>query len=130
MVFVTLGTQDAAFPRCLEAVESLINRRVITEKVIAQKGHTRYDSQVMVCYDFISAKQYQEYMEEARVVIAHAGTGALFNAIKLRKKVIAVARLSRYNEMINDHQLEILQKLSGGGIFWMEHGIWNKHGIN
>ena len=54
-------------------------------------------------------------MAEADVVISHAGTGALFSSIKKGKKVIAVARLAKYGEMVNDHQTEIVQKLAGEG---------------
>ncbi|MGN0234620.1 MAG: glycosyltransferase [Bacteroidaceae bacterium] len=54
-------------------------------------------------------------MSSADIVITHAGSGALFSAIKQRKKTIAVARLHRYKEMTNDHQTELVHKLSEGG---------------
>ena len=36
-------------------------------------------------------------------------------AIKKGKKIIAVARLSKYNEHVNDHQLQIINEFSKKG---------------
>lgn len=115
MIFITLGTQPCDFSRCMSMVEQLVITKNINERVIAQIGYTNFKSSVVECYDFISEDKYQEFISEARVVISHAGTGALFSSIKKGKKVIAVARLKEYGEMINNHQLEIVKKLSGEG---------------
>lgn len=115
MIYVTLGTQACDFSRCLRMIEELVNTCNITERIIAQTGYTKYTSKYMECFDFVPEDKYQEYIESADVVISHAGTGALFSTIKKGKKVIAVARLSSYGEMINDHQTEIVRKLSEEG---------------
>lgn len=96
-------------------VEELVQVRGINEKIVAQIGYTDYKPMGMECYDFVSEEKYQELISEARIVISHAGTGALFSSIKKGKKVIAVARLSEYGEMVNNHQLEITKKLSEDG---------------
>ena len=59
--------------------------------------------------------EFKEYIAKADVVISHAGSGALFSAIQKGKKCIAVARLAKYNEMLNDHQTELVRKLSEEG---------------
>ena len=46
-------------------------------------------------------------MKKCDKVITHGGTGAIVSAIKENKKVIAVARLSKYGEHVDDHQLQI-----------------------
>lgn len=114
MIFVTLGTQAKNFSRCLEMVDDLVNQFGLKD-VVAQIGHTKYKSSNIACYDFISVEEYEKYMKEADVVISHAGTGAVFSAIKKGKKVIAVARLKQYGEMVNNHQTEIIKKLSSEG---------------
>lgn len=116
MIFVTLGTQSCDFSRCTKMVEDLIKNCSIKEPVIAQIGYTSYKPQGVKCFDFVPELQYQQYIKEARVIISHAGTGALFSSICKGKKVIAVARLNRYGEMVNDHQTEIVQKLSAEGL--------------
>jgi len=115
MIYVTLGTQACDFSRFLRMIEELVNKCNITERIIAQTGYTKYTSKYIECFDFVPEDKYQEYIESADVVITHAGTGALFSAINKGKKVIAVARLSSYGEMINDHQIEIVRKLSEEG---------------
>jgi len=115
MLFITLGTQACDFSRCLKMVEELVERYNIEEPIIAQVGYTKYKPKNVACFEFVSESEYQRYMEEARIIITHAGTGAIFSAIKHRKKTIAVARLAKYGEMINDHQTEIVSKLANDG---------------
>ena len=52
---------------------------------------------------------------KATVIVTHAGSGALFSSIKSGKKVIAVARLCKYGEMVDDHQTELTRKLAEEG---------------
>ena len=115
MIFVTLGTQGCDFSRCMRMVEKLIKETDIKEPVIAQTGYTQYKPDSVQCFDFVNEQEYQKYINEASVVISHAGTGALFSSINKGKRVIAVARLSKYGEMIDDHQTEIVKKLSKEG---------------
>ena len=115
MIFVTLGTQAKDFSRLLKMVEGLIEAYGIDDEIVAQIGFTKFHTDRFTCYDFVPEEEYQEYMSQARVVISHAGTGALFSSIKKGKKVIAVARLAKYGEMVNDHQTEIVRKLAGEG---------------
>ncbi len=115
MIYVTLGTQGCDFSRCMKMVEDLIITANIKDKVVAQIGYTSYRPACVECFDFVPEDKYQKLMADADVVISHAGTGALFSSIKKGKKVIAVARLAKYGEMVNDHQTEIVRKLSGEG---------------
>ena len=41
---------------------------------------------------------------------SQSGTGVIINAVKRGKKVIAVPRLARYGEHVDDHQTELLQQ--------------------
>lgn len=115
MIYVTLGTQASDFSRCMKMVEELVEEANIKEKIVAQTGYTTYHPTCVECFDFVSEDKYQELMENADIVISHAGSGALFSSIKKGKKVIAVARLAKYGEMVNNHQTEIVRKLSGEG---------------
>ena len=49
------------------------------------------------------------------MIITHAGSGAIFDSIKAGKKIIAMARLHDFNEMADNHQTELIKKLSEGG---------------
>ena len=47
---------------------------------------------------------------KADIVITHGGTGAIIGAVKKGKKVIAVPRLSKYGEHVDNHQLQIIEQ--------------------
>lgn len=49
--------------------------------------------------------------KKADLIISHGGIGALVAALKLGKKVIAVPRLVKYQEHIDDHQIQVCDKL-------------------
>ena len=82
MVFITLGTQGNQFPRCLQMVEELIDSLHPDQVFIAQLGNTKYKSDKIKCLDFVPETEFKELIGKADVVITHAGSGALFSAIK------------------------------------------------
>ena len=116
MIFITLGTQSCDFSRCMKMAEEWAIKYNIKEPIIAQTGYTSYKPAGFKCFDFVSENDYQQYIEEAGVVISHAGTGALFSSIKKGKKIIAVARLQKHGEMVDNHQTEIVRKLTEEGL--------------
>lgn len=115
MIFVTVGTQPNGFLRCLKEVEKLIDQYNITEEVVAQIGNTEFETTKFKTIWFTGENEFKEYIKNASVVITHAGSGAIFNSIKAGKKIIAMARLHDFNEMADNHQTELIKKLSDGG---------------
>lgn len=112
MVFVTLGTQDKEFPRLLKEVEKLIDKGIINEEVVAQVGSTNYSSDKIKIVDYLSRNEVLNYIKNSKYVITHGGVGTIIDSINLGKKVIAVPRLKKYKEHVNDHQLEIVNEFS------------------
>lgn len=115
MIFVTLGTQDKGFPRLLEAIDKQIEKGNIKEKVIVQAGLTEYESKNMEIFDLVPQKDFDKYVDEASLIITHGGAGSILTAVKKGKKVIAAARLAKYREHNNDHQLQIVEEFSEKG---------------
>ena len=115
MVFVVLGTQKNQFPRFLNMVEELVKSGAVKEPVVAQIGYTKYETNSFECFSMVNEEEFQKYVSEASVVITHSGSGALFSAIKKGKKIIAVARLAKYGEMVDDHQTELVTKRTEEG---------------
>lgn len=115
MIFVTLGTQDKPFDRLLQAVEREIKKGTIKEKVIVQAGLTKYKSDVMEIVELLDSKDFERYVNECSLLITHGGVGSIFTGLSRGKKVIAAARLSKYNEHGNDHQLQIIKKFVSEG---------------
>lgn len=115
MIFVVLGTQKNQFNRFLNMVEELVKSGDIKEPVVAQIGYTRFETDLFKCFSMVNEEEFQNYVSDASVIITHSGSGALFSALKKGKKIIAVARLKKYGEMIDDHQTELVKKLSEEG---------------
>lgn len=115
MIFVTVGTQPNGFLRCLKEVEALIDKYNIKEEVVAQIGNTDFKTDKFKTIPFTGENEFKQYIKDASVIITHAGSGAIFNSIKAGKKIIAMARLHDFNEMADNHQTELIKKLSEGG---------------
>lgn len=109
MILILLGTQDNSFHRLLEEVQALIDKKVITEKVIVQAGRTKYESKDMEIHSLMPEEELKEIMKKADLVITHGGVGSIVMALKMEKKVIAVPRLSEFGEHINNHQIQIIE---------------------
>lgn len=112
MILVTLGTQDKEFIRILDKIDELIDKKIIKEEVIVQAGYTKYESKNMKVFDYVSKEELEEYIEQASFIITHAGVGTILDCLKRNKKVIAIPRLSKYNEHTNDHQVQIVEEFS------------------
>lgn len=116
MILVLLGTQNNSFNRLLEEIEKNIDAGNITEKVVVQAGFTKYESNKMEIFDMIPQEELEKLIKEASLVITHGGVGSIMSAVKQGKKVIAVPRLKKYGEHVNDHQLEIIETFKKQGI--------------
>ena len=115
MILVLLGTQNNSFHRLLEKIDELIEKNVIDEKVIVQSGYTKYDSKNMRLFDLIPQEELERYQEQADLIITHGGVGSIISSIKKDKKVIAVPRLQKYQEHVNDHQKQIVELFNKKG---------------
>ena len=115
MILVTLGTQDKNFVRLLEKIDQLIKNGLIKDKVIVQAGFTKYNSENMEIFDLIPQDEFNDLMDKADIIITHGGVGNIISALEKNKKVIAVPRLAKYGEHINDHQTQIIAKFNALG---------------
>ncbi len=104
MILVTLGTQKEPFTRLLDCIE----KSNIKEEIIVQIGHNRYNSKKMKFFDFISYDEMQKLINEASLIITHGGTGSILMPLKKGKKVIAMPRLAKYLEHVDNHQCQIV----------------------
>ena len=115
LILIVLGTQDNSFHRLLEKVQELIDKNIIKEKVIVQAGRTKFESKEMEIYSLMPYNKLEQIMKEADLVITHGGVGSIVMALKLGKKVIAIPRLSQFNEHVNDHQIQIVDSFDKQG---------------
>lgn len=115
MILITLGTQDKSFKRLLEAVQTQIDNGVINEKIVVQAGCTKFTSKDMEIFDLIPYDKFDDLISKCDLLITHGGVGSIITGLKNNKKVIAAARLEKYKEHTNDHQLQIINNFSKSG---------------
>ena len=110
MIFVTLGSQKFQFNRMLVEIDKLIEEGKITDEVFAQIGASDYKPRKFKYKDFLTQDEFKDYMKNANLVITHAGTGAIVTALKKDKLVIAIPRLAKYGEHVDDHQIQLIDE--------------------
>ena len=110
MIFVTLGSQKFQFNRLLKELDRLIEEKKINEEVFAQIGYSDYKPQHFKYKEFVDRDEFKTIMDKCDIVIAHGGTGAIITAVKKDKKVIAIPRLAKYGEHVDDHQMQLVDE--------------------
>lgn len=110
MILVTVGSQKFQFNRLLQEIDKLIEEGIIKEKVFAQIGVSDYIPKNYEHMAFVTQEEFNKKIDECNILITHAGTGVIVNALKKEKKVIAVPRLAKYGEHVDDHQLQLIDE--------------------
>nr|AIA90095.1 Glyco_tran_28_C [uncultured Clostridium sp.] len=75
-------------------------------------GASTYEPKSFAFRHFMDPTAFKAKMAEADIVISHGASGSIMGALNAGKKVIAVARLAKYGEHINDHQVGINETLA------------------
>lgn len=116
MILVTLGTQDKKFYRLIKEIDRLIEDGKIKDEVIVQAGSSsNYKSNRMKILKLIPMDEFDELVEKCDLLITHGGVGSILNGLKNNKKIIAVPRIKKYKEHVNNHQLQIVSNFSDEG---------------
>lgn len=115
MILVMLGTQNNSFHRLLEKIDKLIKENIIKEEVVVQAGYTKYETNNMKIVDLMPKDELDKLQDKADLIITHGGVGSIISSLEKGKKVIAIPRLHKYGEHVNDHQKEIVEKFSKDG---------------
>ena len=116
MIFVTVGSQKFQFNRLLKKIDELKEEGIITEDVFAQTGASDYVPQNYAYENFLDRMAFAQKISECDKVITHGGTGVIIGSVKKGKKVLAVPRLAKYGEHVDDHQLQLLKQFDELGI--------------
>ena len=110
MIFVTVGTQ-IPFDRLMRWMDE-IAPSLNGEEIVAQSCAGSYVPRNFSTVRFIEPQQFERLMDEARVVVAHAGIGTILSALRRRKPLVVVARRADLGEHRNDHQLATASSLA------------------
>lgn len=119
MIFVTVGSRGYQFDRLFKKLDELYEDGTLSEEMFAQVGTSTYEPKHYQYKDFITPEEFVKKIEEANIVVSHGASGSIMKALNAGKKVIAVTRLEKYNEHINDHQIQNNEAFSSNGYVLM-----------
>lgn len=119
MIFVTVGSRNYPFDRLFEKLDMLYEEGIITEPMFAQIGTSTYKAKHYEYKDFISPDEFLEKVNKADIIVTHGASGSIMKALNAGKKVIAVTRLEKYDEHINDHQIQNNEAFAKNGYVLM-----------
>ncbi|KHD44219.1 glycosyltransferase [Streptococcus hongkongensis] len=117
MIFITVGTHEQQFNRLIKKIDDLVGAGIVKEEVFIQKGFSDYIPKNCDWVDFLSYEEMENFISRSSCVITHGGPSTYMNVISKNKNPIIVPRLKKYNEHVNDHQLDFLKKLKLSGTY-------------
>lgn len=116
MIFVTVGNANQGFERLLQTVERLVAEGFIANDVLVQAGNNP-DFRPLHCkvVSFLPLAEFERCVSEAQTIISHAGAGTLIHVLKAGKIPVVMPRRKKYDEHVDDHQMEIVEVLAAEG---------------
>ena len=112
MIFVTVGTQFP-FDRLIRIVDKLAPQ--LEEPIVAQIYTTRYKPKHITTVDFMSPAELDKYIEDASLIICHAGMGSIISALMKNKPFVIFPRKKELGEHTTNHQLATTEKMKALG---------------
>jgi len=99
LIFVTGGTRVEPFTRLIKAVEEMVKKGIIKERVVVQAGHTKYFSACLEIFDFCTPAEIDELIVNAKYVITQESAGIGTKCLKSCTKFIVMPRDYKYGEL-------------------------------
>ena len=109
MIFLTVGTHEQQFDRLIRWVDELDQPSFI------QYGFSQ-PPKVAKGEKLIAYEKVRELTQTADVVIVQGGAGSILTALDYNRVPVAVPRYAEFDEHVDDHQLEIVEKMADRGL--------------
>ena len=112
MIFVTVGTHEQQFNRLIQCVDELKGAGVIQEDVVMQTGFCTYEPKNCKWSKLLPYSDMVQAVADARIVITHGGPSSFIMPLQIGKIPVVVPRQKRFDEHVNDHQLEFAKAVA------------------
>jgi UDP-N-acetylglucosamine transferase subunit ALG13 len=117
MILVTVGTEKFPFNRLMRWLDLLSERGVFAgEELVVQYGTCTELPAGARVYRLLREQDFQDLVRQARLVIAHCGEGTVLLLDGMETPFLLVPRSQRFQEHVDDHQVELAQALAGMGV--------------
>jgi len=113
MIFVTVGTHNRGFNRLVQAADEL--SELLDEEVIIQRGSCTMVPRHATYFDWATSLEMEDWIDQSRLVIAHAGAGTIMLVLQHAKLLVLAPRRASYGEVFNDHQLQLAAAMERAG---------------
>lgn len=118
-IFVTIGTKNYQFNRLVSMMDKkgVIIQYGVSNKPLKAKG-----------FDFLKKQEMIDLINWSDLIICHAGTGTVMEAIDSGKKMILFPRQKKFKEHVDDHQINFanyIEKRFGIKVIYDEKELWS-----
>lgn len=105
MIFLTVGTYPLQFDRLVKAVDIAVRDGLVSNDIFAQTGACSYKPAHMKYASMLEKSEFDARFRDADSIIGHAGMGTISMALDQDKPILVAARMCKYKEHVNDHQV-------------------------
>jgi UDP-N-acetylglucosamine transferase subunit ALG13 len=115
VILCTLGTHHQPFARAVRLARAL---RGPGEELVVQHGATPrppHGEPGVSWQRWIAPADLERLLDEADLVVTHAGVGAIMQATRAGHRPVVVPRRAAAHEHVDDHQLQIAGALAEAG---------------
>ena len=113
-LFVTVGTDYHRFDRLVWWLDEWLAGDPAVDRVVLQRG-TSSTSKRTESVDYLQRTQLIEEFQQASVVVCHGGPATILECRSNGLVPIVVPREERYDEHVNDHQVDFCERLNAHG---------------
>ncbi len=110
MIFVTVGTHEQPFDRLVSYMDRWAEKH--DEEVVIQTGYSTVEPQHCRWERLFPYARMLDYTKKARIVITHGGPSSFIMPLQVGKIPLVVPRQKRFDEHVNDHQLEFCRSVA------------------
>ncbi len=114
MIFLTVGSQ-MPFDRLVRAVDTWAGEHARAD-VFGQIGTAEYLPCNFPYVSVLSTAEYSRRVEQATIIISHAGMGTILTALEHGKPLLVMPRLGSLDETRNDHQIATAREFASQGM--------------
>ncbi len=113
-LFVTVGTDYHRFDRMVWWLDEWFATKPEVQGAIVQRG-TSAKSEHVESVDYLQRTQLVEEFQQATVVVCHGGPATILECRSNGIVPIVVPREEKYDEHVNDHQVDFCERLAAHG---------------
>lgn len=112
IIWVITDTHEQNFNRLVKKIDELKRDGVIEDEVFIQTGFSDYEPTHCKYSKLIPYSDMIKYVERARIVITHGAPASFIMPLQINKTPIVVPRQHKFNEHVNDHQVDFTLKVA------------------